>query len=91
MTRSSFDQWMEEHYGQLVAYAGRLVNNPEDAREVVHDAVAATLSNGHLSKVRAPWTWMTNAVRGYAHNRRTSDARRARGTSAFYAGVEGNR
>lgn len=83
MTRKAFDLWIEQHYGELVAVARRLVNNPEDATEVVHDAVAASVGNGNLSKVRAPWTWMVNAVRGKAKDRRVSDTRRSVAMAGF--------
>ena len=76
MTRTDFDQWISQHYGELTAVARRLVDNPEDAPEIVNDAVATTLANGHLPGVTHPWTWMVNAVRGKAKDRRVSNQRK---------------
>ncbi len=87
MTRKAFDQWIEQHYGELVARARTLVNNPADAAEVIHQAVARAISNRKLGKVRNPWTWMVNSVRSAAYNQRVSDSRRAIATVIYASAV----
>ena len=97
MTRTDFDQWISQHYGELTAVARRLVDNPEDAVEVVHAAVAQVLDEQTIScvvetpsglayregtrcrldEVTHPWSWMVNAIRGTAKDRRISNQRKA--------------
>ena len=90
MSPEQFESWLNEHYGELVAVARRLVNNPEDAAEVVNAAVAQTLSNGRLAEIKTPWSWMVGAVRGTAANARRSQ-RRAGGVPDSIKDERGNK
>ena len=76
MSPEQFSAWLDEHYGELVSVARRLVNNPEDAAEVVNAAVARVLSNGRLGEVRSPWSWLVGAVRSQAEHSRRSTKRK---------------
>lgn len=84
MLRENFDQWVTAHYDELIAVARRLVNNPEDAAEAVHEAVAQTLANGRLESIENPWTWTVNAVRGTAANFRRAEKRQAALRAGLY-------
>ena len=74
MTRGEFETWLTGHYGDLLAVARRLVRT--DAEDVVQQTVAMVLANQDLSKVRAPWTWFLNSLRGVAGNNRRSATRK---------------
>lgn len=86
MERAEFDRWIEAHYAELVAVARRLTNTLEDAQDAVQAGVATALP--HVPKIRAPWTFMVNAVRGAAANCRQSNARRARLKAAARAATK---
>jgi len=87
MSPQEFSAWLDEHYGELVAVARRLVNNPEDAAEVVNAAVARVLSNGRLGEVRSPWSWLVGAVRSQAEHSRRSTKRK----TALPGSIKGER
>lgn len=75
MDKQQFEQWLEQHMGELLAVAKRLTNSEQDAQDAVQAAVVQALGNGKLTQVKAPWTWMVNAVRGTASNIRRGNER----------------
>ncbi|MGH6691905.1 MAG: sigma factor [Gammaproteobacteria bacterium] len=76
MERAEFDRWIETHYNDLLAVARRRTNTPEDAQDTVQAAVARVLP--HVPAIRAPWTFVVNAVASEASNRRLANARQTR-------------
>lgn len=73
MTRAEFDGWLEQHHGELLAVAKR--RTEEGAEDVVQEAVATFLTHRDLPAIDHPWTYLVNAVRSVAGNRRRSVAR----------------
>jgi DNA-directed RNA polymerase specialized sigma24 family protein len=72
VTRPEFDAWIEQHYTELLKVAKRRSNHPEDA---VQDAVVTFLTNRDLAEIDQPWTYLVNAIRSVAGNRRRGDDR----------------
>jgi len=76
MERADFDRWIEEHYNELLAVARRRLYNRGDAQDVVQTAIITVLP--HVPKLRSPWTFVVNAVRGAAAHSRDSLGRQRR-------------
>jgi DNA-directed RNA polymerase specialized sigma24 family protein len=76
VTRSEFDVWIEQHYGELLAVAKK----KGDGEDAVQAAVLSALETRNYERCHpgAAWTWFSNAVRGKAKDQRVSETRTRR-------------
>lgn len=81
MLRPEFDEWLAEHYEELIAWTGRHAckNDPERAQDMLHDAVVRCLESEGLGEVRVEeaWPWVVMRIRSRASSTQRSDDRRA--------------
>ncbi len=79
MERSELEQWIEAHYGELLAVAIR--RHKRAAADVLHTAIAGMFASkagpGPLGSAGF-WTWAVALIRGAAKDRRVSDQRQNR-------------
>lgn len=76
MTRAEFDNWIEQHYGELLAVAKRRGGS----EDTVQSAVLRVLSTQSYSRIvgSSAWTWMVGAVRSVAADQRDSSTSQQR-------------
>ena len=73
MERSELEQWIEQHYGELLAVAKRKHKRaPED---LLQNAVAGMLASQKSPALQLAWPWAVSWLRGRAQHMRTSDNR----------------
>jgi len=95
MTRAGLERWLTAktgrgatNYDRLLGAAKQIVDDPDDAAEVLHNAILGLLVGDRLAKVRHPWTYIVNRIHGYATNRRASNSAREKFTRGHSIATE---